>query len=62
MIKINELEARKNLCFEFLLYLVSDLNINKAGISWEKLILIDERAHNEESNWIFAEEKMDIGE
>ena len=60
--KIYELETRRNLCFEFLLYLVSDLNINKAGISWEKLILIDERAHNEESNWIFAEEKMDIGE
>lgn len=60
MIKIYELEARRNFCFEFLLYLVSDLNINRAGISWEKLILIDERAHNEEWNWIFIVEKVDI--
>ncbi len=48
MRKIYELETRRNFCIEFLLYLVSDLNINRAGISWEKLILIDERVHNEE--------------
>ena len=33
--RIYELETRKNLCFEFLLYLVSDLNINRAGIGWK---------------------------
>ena len=35
--RIYELETRKNLCFEFLLYLVSDLNINRAGISWKNI-------------------------